>query len=95
MAEAQNKGNNKKKDGALSGNIFDGKINYEEIDNKINDIDGDFINNACENEFIEKMFGHESKLSRKQFLAKLQTTEFAWMYDMQKTREKIDELLSK
>lgn len=43
--------------------------------------------------FVDKMFGDESKIKRQQFIAKLQTPDFSWMFDMQKTRDKVDEWL--
>lgn len=41
-----------------------------EIDNKLSMIDDNFMKNAA-NEFVEQMFGNESKLSKEVFILKL------------------------
>ena len=41
--------------------------------------------------FVEHMFGLESRLSREDFIKKLQTETFRWLFSPQTIRDKIDE----
>ena len=52
--------------------------------------DKSFLAEACENEFVEKIFGDESKLTRHVFVLKLKSSDFDWMHDMQRVRERVD-----
>lgn len=63
-----------------------------EIDNKLSMIDDNFMKNAA-NEFVEQMFGNESKLSKEVFILKLTNPQFKWVLDSQACREKVDEWL--
>ena len=79
--------------GRRGADLVDVEIDSGLLSQKIRRIDEEFLTEACDEKFVDKMFGDESKITRQQFIAKLQTPDFSWMFDMQKTRDKVDEWL--
>ena len=66
----------------------------EQLKKKIEQIENEeFLKESCENEFIDKIFGDESKLGRKEFQEKLKSGQFNWMFDMATVRQKVDVMI--
>ena len=63
-----------------------------DIDRKLMLIDDKFMQTAA-SEFIDQMFGHESKLDKGVFILKLQHPSFKWLIDSQACRDKTEEWL--
>lgn len=57
----------------------------------IEQIDDEFIEEACELEFLDKVFSNNAAMmKRDDFIKRLSTEEFKWLFDMQLVRDKVN-----
>ena len=62
----------------------------------IDKIDDELLDEACEMEFLDKVFSNNAAtVKRDEFIRRLTTEEFKWIFDMQLVRDKVNLWLAK
>ena len=62
--------------------------NYDKAEISLNDIDEDLIEQVVE-DYLEEVFGTESKMTRAEFLSKMTSNECKWLLDAEQVRRRV------